>query len=185
MPNSLYDNDASCPLKQLLTLLDDCLSHWDSSEVTFVIQVHQVLLSCACRHSPSRVGYSLFPQWELFKTSFVRTISIFDATTLKPLVLSCLSFFLAVADEHVVLCMEVEKLQTLLLRLFDRIRIPNINSNDNNNIDEVCANRELISHALRLLQVCTYILLYNSSNNHKLGLILRNCLVRAWCGRDV
>ena len=109
----------------------------------------------------------------------------FDATTLKPLVLSCLSFFLAVADEHMVLCMEVEKLQTLLLRLFDRIRIPNINSNDNNNIDEVCANRELISHALRLLQVCTYILLYNSSNNHKLGLILRNCLVRAWCGRDV
>ena len=184
MSSSLYDNDAPCPLKQLIALLDDSLAHWDASEVTYVLQVHQVLLSCVSHRSPSHVGYSLFPQWELFKTSFVRTISIFDATTLKPLVLSCLSFFLAVADEHMVLSMEVETLQTLLLRLFDRIRIPNINSNDSNNIDEVCANRELISRALHLLQVCTYILLYNSSNNHKLSLILRNCLVEAWCGRD-
>ena len=87
--------------------------------------------------------------------------------------LSCLDFFLAVSDEALVLSVEPEAVQALLLRLFERIRIPNINSNENNNIAEVCENSPLI-----------HVLLYNSSNNPKLSLVLRNALVAATGARE-
>ena len=68
----------------------------------------------------------------------------------------------------------------MLLTLFDRIRIPNINHNQDNNISEVCDNSVLLSQSLQLLQSVVYILLYNSSNNQQLSNVLRITLVR--CG---
>lgn len=98
--------------------------------------------------------------------------------------LSCLDFFLAVSDEALVLSVEPEAVQALLLRLFERIRIPNINSNENNNIAEVCENSQLISQSLRLLRLLIHVLLYNSSNNPKLSLVLCNALVAATGARE-
>ena len=98
--------------------------------------------------------------------------------------LSCLDFFLAVSDEALVLSVEPEAVQALLLRLFERIRIPNINSNENNTIAEVCENSPLISQSLRLLRLLIHVLLYNSSNNPKLSLVLRNALVAATGARE-
>ncbi|KAK8813699.1 hypothetical protein WA556_000272 [Blastocystis sp. ATCC 50177/Nand II] len=161
-----YDGEAPCLLKDLLHTLEESLQQWESSEIATVLLVHQLLIS----------SYALFLQGELFRPAWLLTASVFDNATLKALVLSCLDFFLAVSDEALVLSVEPEAVQALLLRLFERIRIPNINSNENNNIAEVCENSPLISQSLRLLRLLIHVLLYNSSNNPKLSLVLRNAL---------
>lgn len=172
-----YDGEAPCLLKDLLHALEEILQQWESSEIATVLQVHQLLVSCLILFITSGVAYALFLQWELFRPAWLLTASILDNTTLKALVLSCLDFFLAVSDEPMVLSVEPEVVQGLLLRLFERIRIPNINSNENNNITEVCENSELLSQSLRLLRLLIHVLLYNSSNNPKLSLVLQNALV--------
>lgn len=179
-----YDGEAPCLLKDLLHTLEESLRQWESSEIATVLLVHQLLISCDSTLVALAVAYALFLQGELFRPAWLLTASVFDNATLKALVLSCLDFFLAVSDEALVLSVEPEAVQALLLRLFERIRIPNINSNENNNIAEVCENSQLISQSLRLLRLLIHVLLYNSSNNPKLSLVLRNALVVATGARE-
>lgn len=179
-----YDGEAPCLLKDLLHTLEESLQQWESSEIATVLLVHQLLISCGSALVALAVAYALFLQGELFRPAWLLTASVFDNATLKALVLSCLDFFLAVSDEALVLSVEPEAVQALLLRLFERIRIPNINSNENNNIAEVCENSQLISQSLRLLRLLIHVLLYNSSNNPKLSLVLRNALVVATGARE-
>ena len=179
-----YDGEAPCLLKDLLHTLEESLRQWESSEIATVLLVHQLLISCDSTLVALAVAYALFLQGELFRPAWLLTASVFDNATLKALVLSCLDFFLAVSDEALVLSVEPEAVQALLLRLFERIRIPNINSNENNNIAEVCENSQLISQSLRLLRLLIHVLLYNSSNNPKLSLVLRNALVAATGARE-
>ena len=179
-----YDGEAPCLLKDLLHTLEESLQQWESSEIATVLLVHQLLISCNSTLVALAVAYALFLQGELFRPAWLLTASVFDNATLKALVLSCLDFFLAVSDEALVLSVEPEAVQALLLRLFERIRIPNINSNENNNIAEVCENSPLISQSLRLLRLLIHVLLYNSSNNPKLSLVLRNALVAATGARE-
>lgn len=179
-----YDGEAPCLLKDLLHTLEESLRQWESSEIATVLLVHQLLISCDSTLVALAVAYALFLQGELFRPAWLLTASVFDNATLKALVLSCLDFFLAVSDEALVLSVEPEAVQALLLRLFEHIRIPNINSNENNNIAEVCENSQLISQSLRLLRLLIHVLLYNSSNNPKLSLVLRNALVVATGARE-
>lgn len=136
--------------------------------------------------------YSMYPQWDLYKPIYIAIIDLLSISSLPKLINACLETITNLSEEKLILVVEPEvglnenshwkKLQQLILRLFDRLQLPEITKAGF--VNEVCENSTVLSKSLHILQLIIYTLVYNSANNHQLSLILRNTLVEVIKGMN-
>lgn len=159
-----FSTDSPCLLIDLLDTIERSLKAGNTRDISFL---------CDLLHLTSTV-YALYPQWDLYKQIFVAIIDVFSVSSLPKLVNACLDTISDISEEKLILVIEPEKLQELILRLFDRLQLPEITKAGF--VGEVCENSTVVSKSLHILQLIIYTLVYNSANNHQLSLILRNTL---------